>query len=137
MAERPTAPLIHLDTHVVCWLYGGEVERLSADAYASIEQAAHEQGRLAISPMVELELAYLQEIGRLLVDPSLVVGTLANDLGLTVSQTPFPTVVARAQGLAWTRDPFDRLIAGQAQADGARLVTKDKHILARFAPALW
>lgn len=132
MAQAPVAPLIHLDTHVVCWLYGGEVERLSADA-----RSAMERGQLAISPMVELELEYLREIGRLLVDPTIVVGALANDLGLAVSQTPFPVVVARAREITWTRDAFDRLIAAQALADGARLVTKDNRIREHFATALW
>ncbi|MGL1832657.1 type II toxin-antitoxin system VapC family toxin [Rhodocyclaceae bacterium SMB388] len=132
MAQKPVAPLIHLDTHVVCWLYAGDVERLSVDAHSAIEG-----GRLGISPMVELELEYLREIGRLLVDPAIVVGSLANELGLAVSQTSFPAVVARAREIDWTRDPFDRLIAAQAQADGARLVTKDKHVRECFAAALW
>ena len=87
--------------------------------------------------MVELELAYLREIGRLLVNPTVVVGTLANDLGLSVSQTPFPTVVAKAREIDWTRDVFDRLIAAQAQAEGARLITKDRHLLQHLDAALW
>lgn len=137
MAQKPAPALIHLDTHVVCWLFSGEVERLSADAFVHIEHATTEHGRLAISPMVELELAYLREIGRLLVDPTVVVGTLANDLGLSVSQTPFPTVVAKAREIDWTRDVFDRLIAAQAQAEGARLITKDRHLLQHLDAALW
>lgn len=132
MVQKSVASLIHLDTHVVCWLYAGEIERLSGDARSALET-----GRLAISPMVELELEYLREIGRLLTDPTTVVGALANDLGLAVSQTPFPAVVARARGITWTRDVFDRLIAAQAVTDGARLVTKDSRIREHFAAALW
>jgi PIN domain nuclease of toxin-antitoxin system len=132
MAQKSAASLIQLDTHVVCWLYAGEVERLGGEARSALAT-----GQLSISPMVELELEYLREIGRLLADPASVVGALANDLGLTVSQTPFPAVVVRAREIAWTADVFDRLIVAQAVADGARLVTKDTRIREHFTAALW
>ena len=52
--------MIHLDTHVVVWLYLAEVERLPARAREAIEAED-----LEISPMVLLELQSLREIGRL------------------------------------------------------------------------
>lgn len=132
MAGKSGAALIHLDTHVVCWLYNGNVERLSTNAREAIEA-----GRLAISPMVELEIQYLKEIGRFLDRPEVVIGALANDLGLSVSQTPFPLVIARAHTLAWTRDVFDRVITAQAIADEAVLVSKDLRIREHFSRAVW
>lgn len=132
MAGSEPPALIHLDTHVVCWLYAGEVERLSPTARRLLESTP-----LAISPMVELEIQSLKEIGRFRDSPAQVLGVLANDLGLTVSQTPFPLVVTAAQQLNWTRDVFDRLITAQAQVDGAALVTKDERIRQHFAEALW
>ena len=68
----------HLDTHVVVWLYAGEVSTLS-----------------------------------------------------------FQRVVAAAVEQTWTRDPFDRLIVAQAQAEGASLVTADKLIRKHFARSVW
>ena len=54
----------YLDTHVVAWLYEGLVEKLSSPARQAIEDST-----LLFSPMVELELQYLHEIGRLTVPP--------------------------------------------------------------------
>ena len=52
--------MIYLDTHVVVWLYAGLIERVSQKARDLISAQD-----LAISPMVSLELAYLQETGRI------------------------------------------------------------------------
>ena len=52
--------MIHLDTHVVVWLYTGEIERLSDAAVEALEAE-----ELIVSPMVQLELTFLHEIGRL------------------------------------------------------------------------
>jgi PIN domain nuclease of toxin-antitoxin system len=52
--------VIYLDTHVVAWLYAGELGRLSQFASERIEAED-----VLISPMVVLELTYLHEIERL------------------------------------------------------------------------
>src|SRR5690606_27064265 len=57
------------------------------------------------------------------------------------SATAFETDLrGRGRGgppLAWTRDPFDRLIAGDALAAADRLVTKDEVIRASVELAVW
>lgn len=132
MARQPERPLIHLDTHVVCWLYDGAVEKLSAPARTAIST-----GRLAVSPLIELEIAYLREIGRFRDEAATVLGVLAGRLGLCVSQTPLSQIVAQAIDITWTRDAFDRLIVAHAAADGACLVTRDAHIREHFSAAVW
>lgn len=132
MARSRKRRLIHLDTHVVCWLYAGRVELLSPVARDAIDREA-----LAVSPMVGLELQYLREIGRITRGPGHILGVLLRDLGLTVSDLPFAAVAARAQAFAWTRDPFDRLIAAEASVARARLLTRDDHLRRRFRSALW
>lgn len=127
-----TAPLTHLDTHVVLWLYDGEAGLLSDAARAAVEG-----GRLEISPMVELEIQYLVEIGRFRDTPDQVLGTLTRDFGLSVSSAPFPRIIASARELRWTRDAFDRLITAQAMHEGALLVTRDRRIRDNFAGAVW
>ncbi len=127
-----SAPLTHLDTHVALWLYDGETGLLSQTARAAIEA-----GSLEVSPMVELEIQYLVEIGRFRDDPSQVIGTLASEFGLGVSATPFSRVVAGARSLRWTRDAFDRLITAQAMHESALLVTRDRRIRDNFAGAVW
>jgi PIN domain nuclease of toxin-antitoxin system len=124
-------PVVHLDTHVVAWLYQGDLERLRPVLH-------HMEGRrLVVAPMVVLELQYLYEINRLQIPAAEVVEFLANRHGLRTSVHPFADVVRVATGLTWTRDPFDRLIAAQALVEGAPLLTADRTLLANCAVARW
>ncbi len=124
--------MIHLDTHVLVWLSAGEHERIPPTARGRLET-----DRLAISPMVELELGYLYEVGRVTTPAVDVLARLVPALELTVSNAPFAAVVAEALGLSWTRDPFDRLITAQALVDRAELLTADETILAHCRSAVW
>ena len=54
-----------------------------------------------------------------------------------VSKAPLFEVMEQALALTWTRDPFDRLIVGNALADGAVLLTRDRVILERCRSAAW
>jgi|GEM_PF-300751 len=90
-----------------------------------------------ISPMVALELDFLREIGRVREPASTVLTALEAELGLITDHTSFDRVVSAAASLSWTRDPFDRLIAAQAQAAGARLLTRDRSILDHASWAFW
>lgn len=124
--------MIRLDTHVVVWLYTGESTRLSETVVAAIE--AHVP---VMSPMVQLELTYLHEIGRLTVSGADIVADLHGRIGLTLSEIPMTAIVNAATSLGWTRDPFDRLIVADALAANARLLTKDETIHAHTPLALW
>lgn len=124
--------MIHLDTHVVVWLYLAEVERLAARAREAIEAED-----LEISPMVLLELQYLREIGRIAPAPSEILDSLGTSVGLKVSRVAFEEVARRALLETWTRDPFDRLIVSQAAVAGVRLVTADQTIRRHDPAALW
>lgn len=124
--------MIRLDTHVAVWLYAGDVGRLSETALEAIDR-----DDLVISPAVELELTYLHEIGRLTVSGAQIVADLRDRVGLTISEQSFASVVAAASPLAWTRDPFDRLIAGDALAANQRLLTKDVVMHEHLALAAW
>jgi PIN domain nuclease of toxin-antitoxin system len=126
------ASLIHLDTHVVAWLYAGRPELLGRKALARIEQC-----ELLISPIVLLELEYLRESGRTTRGAEAVMEDLSSRIGLRLSETPFARVVTRGLALTWTRDPFDRLIVAHAAADGLPLVTKDGTIRANYRPSVW
>ncbi|MGL5817614.1 MAG: type II toxin-antitoxin system VapC family toxin [Phycicoccus sp.] len=126
------ARVARLDTHVVVWPFTGELERLSATATEVV--ADHE---LVVSPMAQLELTYLHEIGRLTVGGAEVTGDLMNRLPLTVSDQSFAAVVSAAADLTWTSDPFDRLIVADCLAANSRLVTKDETIMAHTQVAVW
>ena len=124
--------VIRLDTHVVVWLYIGEIERLSSSAIEAIETEVP-----IVSPMVQLELTFLHEIGRLSVTGADIIGDLANRVGLRLSDAPMATVVQAAAPLTWTRNPFDRMIVADAQAAGATLITKDREVHRNTAVAAW
>jgi PIN domain nuclease of toxin-antitoxin system len=124
--------VIYLDTHVVVWLYAGQVELLPRSVMTRLEASD-----LKISPMVSLELEYLHEIGRLSVPGVRVVMDLAHQIGLVTCDLPFATVVEHAVQQAWTRDPFDRIIVAQAVTAGKELVTKDRVIHQHCSLALW
>ena len=132
MARAPQAEVVHLDTHIVCWLYEGRVDLLSATARDAIER-----GQLVASPIVDLELQLLYEIGRILKGPETVLATLAREIGLQMAANGFREIVAAARRLKWTRDPFDRLIVAAAALGAAKLVTKDRLIRRHYAAALW
>ncbi len=55
--ERARQTVVYLDTHVIVWLYAGEIERFSSKAKQIIETHP-----LYFSPLVEVELKYLHEI---------------------------------------------------------------------------
>jgi PIN domain nuclease of toxin-antitoxin system len=124
--------MMFLDTHVVVWLYAGEVDRLPAEARRMIEEQD-----LLISPMVILELQYLRETGRLTVEAHRVVAALAKTLGLQTCEWGFSQVILEALAQVWTRDPFDRIIVAHASARNLPLLTKDDVILANYKKAFW
>ncbi len=132
MGRTEQPGLVHLDTHVVIWLYEGRAELISPLARGLIER-----GRCAISPMVRLELQYLYEIGRNDLDADTVLAALRQLMELEISYAGFDTVVSSALNMAWTRDAFDRLIAAQAVSEGAALVTRDQRIREYHAGAVW
>lgn len=126
------ATLIRLDTHVVVWLFAGDRNRLSPAAIDALEASVP-----TISPIVQLELTYLHEIGRLTVSGAEIVGDLHERIGLRLSEVSLSAVVHAASSLSWTRDPFDRLIVADALAASATLLTKDETIAANCSLASW
>jgi PIN domain nuclease of toxin-antitoxin system len=124
--------VIRLDTHVVVWLFTGETEEFSSAAVEAIEQHP-----LVVSPMVQLELSYLHEIGRLTIGGADIIADLERRVGLCRSDLPLDALVDTAAALTWTRDPFDRLIVADALVAGAALVTKDRIIHDHTSIARW
>lgn len=124
--------MIHLDTHVLVWVYGRHGSRIPTAVQRHMEAE-----QLAISPIVELELTYLFEVGRVTAPAQEMLDELVPALELVISTAPFPAVVREAIGLSWTRDPFDRLIVAQTIADDATLLTADESLRINFSRARW
>jgi PIN domain nuclease of toxin-antitoxin system len=96
-----------------------------------------ESNQPLVSPIVELELTYLYEVGRVTEPPAAPLGALRRTIGLQVADVSAATLTKAATGLSWTRDPFDRLIAAQAIVADAPLITADRTILANLPLATW
>lgn len=124
--------MIYLDTHVVVWLYAGLIKKLSKKAIDLIEN-----NDICISPIVKLELCYLQEIERIKPSAQEIVRHLQTQIGLSICDAPFEEIVNKALSFNWTRDPFDRLIVANAACTHARLLTKDDSIRQHVKLAVW
>ena len=125
--------MIYLDTHVVLWLYAQRGKGLSERACQLIECANF----VIISPMVLLELEYLNEIGRTTVGSTSIFEYLEDKIGLKICDKPFLHVINLSSKQTWTRDPFDRIITAQASIDQNTLITKDAGILEHYNKAAW
>lgn len=125
--------LLHLDTHVVVWLYAGEHDRFPSGLRRRLNTDS-----LRVSPMVRLELTYLHEIGKLTEAPHRIITELENAIGLAESTLAFGRVIDLAERATFTRDPFDRIITAQALYARASLATKDARIRAAHpADTVW
>lgn len=90
-----------------------------------------------VSPIVELELTYLYEVGRVTEPAAAPLAALRRSIDLRISDVSFTALVQAAVELSWTRDPFDRLIAAHAIVAGAPLITADHTILDHLPLATW
>jgi PIN domain nuclease of toxin-antitoxin system len=124
--------VIYMDTNVVVWLVGAP-EQLSAAAQESIDSAE----LVLVSPMVELEVEYLWEVGRISQPAQVVFDHLRGVLNLRMCDRSLGAVVTAAKQIHWTRDPFDRLITAQAAIGNDVLLTRDKIIRANYQQARW
>lgn len=120
-----------LDTHVAAALYEGRSGGLGAAARRALDR-----GRVAVSPAVVLELELLHEIGRLRNGGAHVADYLARELDIQVAGDRFADVAREALALAFTRDPFDRLIVAHAALLKAPLVSLDDTIRRNYARTL-
>lgn len=124
---------LYLDTHIVVWLRQKELEKFTPKALEVIEKSSS----LLISPMVELELKYLYEIGMLSDTPHNIIGDLDAMIGLSIDDASLHDVVKKSLFIEWTRDPFDRLIVAHSMAKNRPLITKDEKIVANYDMTIW
>lgn len=124
--------MMSLDTHVVVWLHAGEIKKLPPAISRRLDSE-----NAVISPMVKLELEYLLEAGKIRLGADEILSDLATDIGLTLCDYAFPSIIQEALRLTWTRDPFDRIIVAHALSAGYQLITKDRNILKNCSVALW
>ena len=119
----------HLDTHIAVWLAAGDKRRLK-----SVRKELS-RGQIFVSPFVVLELEFLFEVGRIRARSGEVLSVL-EEHGVAVCDGNLRDLVPVATSLAWTRDPFDRLIVAHSLERKAKLITMDETILANAPNAI-
>lgn len=123
--------MIHLDTHVAAWLRAGDRKRLRP------VQKLLDREELRLSPFVLMELQVLYEIGRLRESGPQIASSLEEDFDVHVEPDHVVQAIERAYDLSFTRDPFDRLIAGHALASDVQLLTFDQTLHGNVSCARW
>lgn len=111
-----------LDTHFLLWVVL-QVPRL--DEFDWLDRYRP----WGVSPVSFLEVAFLSEVGRLEVRHPEFMDAVAQDPRFVVDEPPLTTLIRHAGTLAWTRDPFDRLLAAHSRARRVPLCSLDREIL--------
>lgn len=119
------AAVILLDTNALLWLEQGHRRG----------RALAGRSRLYLSPATLLELQMLIETGRLRALPGVTPAVIAADERWVVDDVPSTRWFTMAAEIAWTRDPFDRLLVAHARVRGWKLATADEALLERLGPS--
>ncbi len=128
----PRSRSVHLDTHVVCWLYAGLSHQLSERARGMIES-----NDLAVSPWVLSEIQVLFERGVVRLAALELFDDLELRLGLSVATGDPMKIIKTSMDLSWATDPYDRMIVAHAKLLSAPLLSKDAHLHAHFPQVVW
>jgi PIN domain nuclease of toxin-antitoxin system len=108
------------------------------DKFTPKAKAGIDDNNVVISQFVRLELHYLYEIGRIKIEPHKIIGALASEIDLKISECPLNNIIEEALKINWTRDVFDRLLVAETMRDQSLLlITADKKIREKFTQALW
>ncbi len=124
--------MIYLDTHMVLWLYSGDVDLISKKVLDALDS-----DELYVSPIVDLELEYLKESKKIKKSPFEIFETLHKEINLKVCSKDFHSIIREALNMHWTRDPFDRIIVAHASLNNNPLITKDENIRAHYKYVIW
>lgn len=121
-----------LDTHAILWWFMDD-GRLSRAAGAALDDPANE---LFASAVAAYEIVYKQGLGRLAPLPDGLPRRLQR-AGIAVIPLSLDHALAAAALPGPHRDPWDRIMIAQAQAERLSVVTVDHVFSDHGIPVLW
>jgi PIN domain nuclease of toxin-antitoxin system len=121
-----------LDTHAILWWVTDD-PRLSRIAKAAISEPENE---LFASAAAAYEIVYKQGLGRLHPLPDNLSRQLQRE-GIVVLPISLDHAVTAASLPGPHRDPWDRIMMAQAQAEGLTVITVDRVFSQYGVPVLW
>jgi PIN domain nuclease of toxin-antitoxin system len=116
-----------LDTHVWLWAMVSP-ERLNQATRTAIADPTNEAW---LSVASAWETAIKRALGKLALDPALLVDVSIQQLRIQVLPIALDHALEAASLPAHHRDPFDRMLVAQARLEGLTLVTAD-HLLQKY-----
>jgi PIN domain nuclease of toxin-antitoxin system len=124
-----------LDTHAFLWAVTGD-RRLSSPARALIEDG---ENQVFLSAVSMWEIVLKAKAGKLHVEGSVAKVLEEQMRQARISPLPiYPAHVLRVAALPPIhKDPFDRLLIAQAQAENLALVTRDPEIRRYAVQVIW
>ena len=124
-----------LDTHTFIW-WDGEPRCLSRRAAAAIASPAN-QVLLSIASLWEMQIKIALHRLKLRKPLERIVEAQCSENALEILSIELPHLWRYNHLPALHGDPFDRMLVAQAQAEGAKLVTRDKVFSGYPVEVLW
>lgn len=133
-AKRRTKEIVQtmsvlIDTHILLWILSGS-KRLKEVSW--IKKYPY----WTLSPVSLLEIQFLVEVGRLVLDFPAILQKLREDNRFKIDDLSLEEVCLAALNISWTRDPFDRLLVAHSQVRSLPFGTRDKLIREKYAAVL-
>ncbi|MBX3167680.1 MAG: PIN domain-containing protein [Candidatus Eremiobacteraeota bacterium] len=111
-----------LDTHFLIWILSNSTRLKS---YRWLDRYRP----WGLSPISLLEMQFLAECGKIQLNTEAFLPLLSQDPRFLLDDIPSHALILSSLELAWTRDPFDRLLAAHSLARRLPLCSVDQHIL--------
>ncbi len=124
-----------IDTHVLIW-WTGAAHLLPQTVRDALLDSTNE---IIVSAATAWEIALKQRLGKLSFSPNFLVDFDANVLALSFRPMPVTAahMVAGAEITAPHKDPFDRMLAGQARVEQLAVVTADQQFQSLGVQVFW